>query len=146
MSKENKILKLCLPIRVKLTKKTNGKVYALNLNFWKNKFAINDLKKRFTILVKEAIAADDGFWSLAFKYPKITYHLYYDSDRITDLMNWVSVVDKFFCDAIVNSFVIRDDSIRFLQAIDIRFKGIDKENGRIEVFVMENDEEIIKIC
>lgn len=43
---------------------------------------------------------------------RIHYTLVLDNDRRTDVMNWIAVADKFFCDWMVKAGMIPDDDKR----------------------------------
>jgi hypothetical protein len=64
---------------------------------------------------------------------KLTYTLFMGSSREADLSNICVVVDKFFCDALVEAGKLPDDSVSYLQSIDYRFGGVDKSNPRVEI-------------
>jgi hypothetical protein len=51
---------------------------------------------------------------------KITYIYYSSSNRESDLMNQLVEIDKFFCDAIVNAWIIPDDNTQYIH--DVSFK------------------------
>ena len=48
---------------------------------------------------------------------KIKYILHHKTRRKTDLMNWVSICDKFFLDWLVSNGCIPDDAIRYCDDI-----------------------------
>ena len=58
-----------------------------------------------------------SYWPLTgerFKASRISieYTLYLPNNRRTDLMNWVSIADKFFLDWLVATQCLKDDSVR----------------------------------
>jgi hypothetical protein len=51
-------------------------------------------------------------------------------------MNVVSVVDKFFQDAMVNKGCIQADDTSIVKRVDARYSGIDREDPRIDVTII----------
>lgn len=70
-----------------------------------------------------------------FKKVSMRFYLYKPSKHKIDSMNIFSIVDKFFCDALVAHECLVDDSDEFI--IDKYFKpmGVDKDNPRMEIEV-----------
>ena len=64
----------------------------------------------------------------------LTY-LLYPSNSNCDLMNVVSVIDKFLNDALQDSRVVVNDNIEFYKHMIAIVKEIDKENPRIEIII-----------
>lgn len=105
--------------------------YSLNLNQYRNWFyrLSNDIKKKFKYEVSS---------SLDFKVVGqvgIEYEYYAPNKRKVDLMNVVSVVDKFFQDAMVERGCIEADDTSVVIQVGCRYAGIDRENPRIEARV-----------
>lgn len=65
----------------------------------------------------------------------IEYVIYYRDKRITDRMNVLSFVDKFFCDSLTELGCIEDDNDSVVQYQLFRTGGIDKLNPRCEITV-----------
>lgn len=110
--------------------KTKKKSFALNLNIYRNAhfLLLNKMKIAFKNKIEDQLASlptMDGV--------KLTYTLFMGTNRDVDLSNICVVVDKFFCDALVEAGKLPDDNIGYLQAIDYRFGGVDKNNPRVEV-------------
>tara|TARA_R100000081_G_scaffold47754_1_gene22751 strand:+ start:20 stop:403 length:384 start_codon:yes stop_codon:yes gene_type:complete len=66
---------------------------------------------------------------------EIKYRYYAPDKRVRDLMNVVSVVDKFFQDAMVDKGCIIADDTSIVKKITVDYMGIDKADSRIEVTV-----------
>ncbi|QIG70530.1 RusA-like Holliday junction resolvase [Rhizobium phage RHph_N38] len=64
---------------------------------------------------------------------KLIYTLFMGTNREADLSNICVIVDKFFCDALVEAGKLPDDNVNYLQSIDYRFGGVDKNNPRVEI-------------
>ncbi|QWY83516.1 holliday junction resolvase RusA-like protein [Rhizobium phage RHph_X2_28B] len=112
-----------------LSKKKQDKFY-LNLNVYRNAHfrKLNDAKVKFKELVKDAI---DTLPSM--KQVELIFTLFMGSQRSADLSNICSVVDKFFCDALVELGKLPDDDYDVISAVDYRFGGVDKNNPRVDV-------------
>lgn len=68
------------------------------------------------------------------KYPiEIHIELYYGSARQKDIDNSVSSVT----DMLVKSGILTDDNYKFINKIIVEFKGIDKNNPRVEIELIE---------
>lgn len=92
--------KFRLPLKITI----NSKKISLNLNWYRNAhfYLNNQVKKVFSPI---------GFQYFKSEKFKINYHLTISNNRVTDFMNWVSVVDKYFLDWLKNMGMIKDDSI-----------------------------------
>jgi hypothetical protein len=103
----------------------------LTLNSYRNwHYSVsNNCKKKF----KEDIKS-----SLDFKLMgqvRIDYEYYAPDKRKRDLMNVISVIDKFFQDALVESGCIEADDVSIVIEVNSKFIGIDRENPRLEVTI-----------
>lgn len=117
-----------LPISLRLGKKT----YYLNLNFYRNAHyqILNKMKVTFTEEIHDQISALPRFKKIS-----LTYTLYPKTHRLCDVANVCSIVDKFFCDALVKNQKIKDDNYTFLNHIEYRFGEVDKDNPRVTVSI-----------
>ena len=66
---------------------------------------------------------------------RIDYEYYAPDKRKRDLMNVISVIDKFFQDAMVESGCIEADDVSIVIEVNSKFMGIDRENPRLEVTI-----------
>ena len=64
-------------------------------------------------------------------------YLLYPSNANCDLMNVVSVIDKFLNDALQDCGVVINDNIKFYKHMIATVKEIDKDNPRIEIKITE---------
>jgi len=62
---------------------------------------------------------------------KIDYEYYAPDKRKRDLMNVISVIDKFFQDAMVEGGCIEADDVSIVIEVNSKFMGIDRENPRL---------------
>lgn len=117
-----------LPIKLLMGKRVI-KSHSLNLNNYRNApyHLLSDLKISFNELLEPQLRGKK------FQTPfVIEYKLFMGSARRVDLSNVCSIVDKFFCDSLVNYGVIEDDSTSFLKSVTYSYGGIDRENPRVE--------------
>lgn len=123
-----------LPLFVILPRKRKAnKKYMLNLNVYRNTHfqILNQAKQIFT----------DNFQReyIAYKYPcftepiRLSYRLYTGSNRLCDITNIISVIDKFTQDALVSTGVIPDDNYNHIRCVEMAWGGVDKENPRCEL-------------
>lgn len=79
-----------------------GKKISLNLNWYRNAHfqTLNQTKQAYRPISGKPFRAD---------HIAVQYKLFLASKRRTDLMNWVSIADKYFMDFLVVSGYIPDD-------------------------------------
>ena len=99
------------------------------MNFVKEIKIANNCKKKFKEDIKHLLD-----FKLEGKV-KIDYEYYAPDKRKRDLMNVISVIDKFFQDAMVESGCIEADDISIVVEVNSRYIGIDRENPRLEVTI-----------
>ena len=114
--------------------KPNKKVKdpSIGLNWYRNVyFRDNNIaKKKFKALIKDQIDSIDPIKGRV----KISYR-YYAKKNGTDLSNFVTVVKKYFEDALVESGVIEGDTCAFIVENNEKFIEVDKSNPRVEATV-----------
>lgn len=66
---------------------------------------------------------------------KIEYFYWAPDKRKRDLMNVISVVDKFFQDAMVENGCIESDDLSTVVEVNSCYMGIDKEDPRLDVLI-----------
>lgn len=115
-----------LPITIKVGRKN----FALNLNFYRNAHyqTLNRMKGEFGSEISELISTLPTF-----KWVNLTYTLYPKTRRLCDVSNICSIVDKFFCDALVNQGKLEDDNYQIVKQVTYKFGQVDKENPRVTV-------------
>jgi hypothetical protein len=121
-----------VPLFVETGIKKKKKHY-LNLNLYRNMpFHLNNnLKKTMKELVLEA--------GLDFKYDKFTivYTLHLPDNRLRDISNVCSIVDKYVCDALVENGNIPDDNYQHLDTVTYKFGSVCIDNPRCTVEVIQ---------
>lgn len=126
MKKE--IITLSLPLFI--TNRSNRRKW-LTLNNYRNWHyqVSNDIKRRFK---------SEIFDKLDFKIKgrvKIEYFYFAPDKRTRDLMNVISVIDKFFQDAMVDRGCIESDDLSTVVEVNSCYMGIDKEDPRLDVMI-----------
>jgi len=121
-----------LPLRVEVSKK---KAWALNLNNYRNAHyqTLNKAKKVFS----EMFRSHYGFSETAIiEKCELVYIIFPGSNRVVDLANIGSVVDKFASDCLVSFLYIRDDNRKVVKSVTYLDGGIDKDNPRVELWLI----------
>ena len=131
-----KSVSMHLPLFIDSGKRAKSKRRWLTLNNYRNWHyqVSNGLKIKFKREIKE---------KLDFKIEgkvKIYYEYYAPDKRKRDLMNVISVIDKFFQDALVERGCIEADDLSIVVEVNSKYIGIDKENPRLEVTILSIDE------
>lgn len=108
-----------VPSVVGLSKK---KDWILNLNNYRNAhyLVLNKAKVNFKELVTTEISKLPVFEELF----NIEYVLYRDTHRHCDVANVCSIVDKFFCDALVEAGKLPDDNYDYLKSVSYQWGGV----------------------
>lgn len=122
---------ISLPLSVPLSSKSK---FILNLNQYRNKHYLGLNKAK--IAFKEAIG-DSVALLPAMRRVNLTYTVYPKTQQAFDVSNVCSVMDKFFCDALVEFGKLPDDNYHHLAEINYRFGAVDKMNPRVEVAIEE---------
>ena len=102
----------------------------LNLNQYRNAhyFKLNNSKTSYKAVMKTQIEQLPVFNKVS-----ITYTVFFGSKRKTDISNVCSIVDKYFCDALVELGKLPDDNYDYIKEVIYKFGGIDKTNPRVEI-------------
>lgn len=120
---------IALPLSVPQSK---TKVFQLNLNIYRNAHyqTLNKVKVNFQEQVAPLLKQLP-----ALKQISLSYELYPESNRLCDVANICSVVDKFFSDSLVNLGYITDDNYKHVLGVQYLFGAVDKKNPRVEVTI-----------
>lgn len=119
------------PLRIN----ANGnRIFLLNLNAYRNAhhYILNAAKVNYKTLLKDQISTLPTFNRIT-----LTYTVFNQSKRKSDVGNMCTVVDKFFSDALVELGKLPDDNYEFIPEIIFRYGGVDKANPRIEITIKE---------
>ena len=133
-------MKFISPLKVLATK---ARHFILNLNQYRNTHyrVLNNCKINYKNHMEKQIKS-----SPKFKRVLCIYKVYAGSKRSFDLGNVCSVHEKFFEDAFVELGKLEDDNIDFIPLVIYMGCGIDKENPRVEVEVMELNKTSLSIA
>lgn len=109
----------------------------LGLNWYRNAHyrKCNEAKKDFKLAMKDQILSHDPIEGKI----RINY-TYFARQNGTDLDNFVSVVKKFFQDAIVEYGLIPDDNVSVILSNSESYGGVDKDNPRVEAVIIPYDD------
>jgi len=107
-----------LPIEIQISKK---KRINLSLNWYRNAYfrILNQVKKNYCNLLEEQISKDE---LVRIDWPvEVTYKVFYNNKRRRDIMNTISVIDKFFLDWLVDKEIIEEDNWQIVKKVSIEF-------------------------
>lgn len=118
-----------VPLKVQISKKG---YFALNLNVYRNAhyMTLNKAKVVFKELITPFLVQIPKL-----KRCSLEYVLYPKTNRLCDVSNVCSIVDKFFSDAFVESGHLEDDNYTFIKDIKYRFGAVDPKNPRVDVII-----------
>lgn len=127
---------ISVPLKVQISKKG---YFALNLNVYRNAhyMTLNKAKVIFKELITPFLVQIPKL-----KCCSLEYVLYPKTNRLCDVSNVCSIVDKFFSDAFVEAGHLEDDNYTFIKDIKYRFGAVDPENPRVDVII--TTEELVK--
>lgn len=112
--------------------------YALNFNRFREGIGIHlygRLKKEYSLTMKPLIEKLTPIKGRV----RIEYILYVGSSHKSDVMNWISVTDKFFQDALKEYGIIEDDNSDIVPEISAKFGGISRKDPRVDVTLIQLD-------
>ena len=122
---------LSVPLRLPIHTKKSPYFY-LNLNVYRNAhyFTLDKAKKTF----------EEYVWNQVKSIPKLEfigleYTLHPGSRKKMDISNTCCIVDKFFCDTLVNAGVIEDDNYNICKKIVYLVGDMDKNNPHVTIYL-----------
>lgn len=119
------------PLSILVGKKKKRRI-ALNLNVYRNLH--HSLNAECKIKYHEFILP--RIKDLKFTKPiRLELVIYYKTRRRADRSNFLSIVEKFFCDSLVQAGCIPDDNDLFIIDSHYSTGGIDKLNPRAEIII-----------
>jgi len=141
-----KTFTVSLPLFVGGRPKKNGggltNKHWLNLNKYRNLHyqTLNGTKKQFKEDIKDQVEALPNLSEL-FGTIRIDYVCYLPNAVKRDIGNIVGVVDKYFCDAVVELGKLVDDNWEHIKASSWVYGGIDRDRPRLEATIRRYEEE-----
>lgn len=134
-SPEKQEIQLIIPIKVVMGVRKKKNVY-LNLNVYRNMphHQSNTLKKMYKDEVSKYLPA------FFFNKFSLHYEIYLPNKMKRDIMNIGAIVDKFFCDVLVELERVPDDNYTYLEKVSFSFGDIDenKEGYVLATITEEN--------
>lgn len=126
------ILKLDIPIKliVGVRKKKNVFLSMNNAFKWRD-VQRNTYKQAYTDLIKPQIEQLPKLKRIK----SITYEVHRGDRHSFDVMNTVSIIDKFFEDALVVNSIITDDNFKVVPMVIGKIGEYDRANPRISVTI-----------
>lgn len=126
------ILKLDIPIKliVGVRKKKNVFLSMNNAFKWRD-VQRNVYKQAYTDLIKPQIEQLPKLKRII----SITYEIHRGDRHSFDVMNTVSIIDKFFEDALVVNGIITDDNFKVVPMVIGMIGEYDKSNPRVSVTI-----------
>ena len=120
--------KFTSPLRIQVWKKT----IALNLNWFRNCHHIvaNNTKIEYKRLMREQLE-----WITIQTPISVSYYVRFGDRRAKDVWNFISVIEKFFLDALVEYGCIPDYNCEHVISSKYYYCGIDKWNEGIDIHI-----------
>lgn len=121
-----------LPVAIRLGKK-KPKSHPLNLNWYRNAnfHTLNNVKISFADQIKPKVRHLPRIATLSLQYT-----LYPRTHQLCDTANVCCIVDKFFCDTLVDAGVLEDDNYTILGDVRFKFGAVDPKNPRVTVEII----------
>lgn len=126
-------MKFILPLRFH---KSKNKMLSLSLNVFRTAHyqTLNKGKKEIKAIIKDKY----GYGIKQYKAPvMLVYEIFFPDNRDADLGNFGCGVGKFTEDALVELNYLEDDNRKIVKEIRYRDGGIDRQNPRAELSVIE---------
>ncbi len=119
-------MKFIMPLSIQIGRKK----LSINLNTYRNLHFLvsNKLKIEYSRLIHAQVKEVK-------KYDKISlrFTLYPPNKMRRDRSNYLSIHEKFFCDAIVSAGIIEDDCDKYIISSFYSTGIVDKDNPRVEI-------------
>lgn len=127
------------PLKVLATKL---KGWILNLNQYRNTHfrTLNTVKINYKIAMSEQINRSPSYNRVA-----CIYTVYPKDRRSFDLGNVCCIHQKFFEDALVELGKLPDDNYNYIPTVIYQFGGIDANNPRVDVEVIELGDKVLEL-
>lgn len=112
--------------------KKGTRKFILNLNQYRNAHfhTTNPAKVKFKEVMQSQLVQLP-----CFEVIELTYRIFHRNKGRFDLCNPGAILDKFFCDALVEAGKLPDDDYTHLRRVEFIFGGVDPTNPRCEVII-----------
>lgn len=128
------------PLKIVLGKTKSGKVkeFSLNLNTYRNAHfrTLNTSKHKYKMEIVKQLEDKPRYNRVA-----IIYKVFKGDARRYDIGNILSIHEKYFEDAMVESGKLPDDKANNIPMVLYTDGGIDRDEPRVEITVFNTDEE-----
>ena len=130
-------IEIQMPISVEIGIKKKRKFF-LNLNLYRNNYmhTNNNIKKEYARIAHSFLPQ----WDVPMQEIELEYVLFLPDKRKRDISNVLSIVDKFFCDALTTHKLIPDDNYEHLKKVVYKYGGFDPDGkGYVNITIKEVD-------
>lgn len=131
---------ITLPVyhTLEATKKKKAKTVLVSSNWFRNAhyYDKNKVKQHYDELSRRKLLKANVS---PLKGTYVTKYVYYYKNRGSDGSNVVSMMEKFFLDALQGAGIVEEDNVLFHSSHGFRCE-YDKENPRIEIEVYQNEQ------
>lgn len=142
--------KIISPLKITLSHKKDGSIgkeFILNLNNYRNAYfrTLNQSKIMYKKAIVEQLQDKPRYNRVA-----IIYQVFKGDNRRYDIGNVLSIHQKYFEDALVETGKLPDDKASNIPMVLYTDGGIDRDNPRVEIKVFNTNEEkdiaLFKAC
>lgn len=142
--------KIISPLKITLSHKKDGSIgkeFILNLNNYRNAYfrTLNQSKIMYKRAIVEQLQDKPRYNRVA-----IIYQVFKGDNRRYDIGNVLSIHQKYFEDAMVETGKLPDDKASNIPMVLYTNGGIDRDNPRVEIKVFNTNEEkdiaLFKAC
>lgn len=129
--------KIISPLKITLSHKKDGSIgkeFILNLNNYRNAYfrTLNQSKIMYKKAIVEQLQDKPRYNRVA-----IIYQVFKGDNRRYDIGNVLSIHQKYFEDALVETGKLPDDKAELLPMVIYLRGGVDKDNPRVEITVCD---------
>lgn len=126
-------MKFILPLEIKQSK---NKIFKLNMNIFRNAHyrTLSKAKLDFADIFAEKYGHNPGE---PLTNCRQEYTIFFPNNRGADVMNVGAIVEKFTSDCLTKFGWIEDDNRRVLKGVMFWDGGIDRDNPRAEIHLIE---------
>lgn len=122
----------CFVVESPVSVLVGKKKFMLNLNPYRNAHyqVLNRAKDEYKRIMHNEIAdlpKMERIW--------LNYEVYVGDKKIHDGMNIVSIISKFFLDALVAYGKLKDDNLKIVGHEEINYGGYDKGRARVMIYI-----------